>query len=1697
MSEEYAISNPFRRKASGAPQSVATLPTRLTDGDRRGALLDRKGPELPQSEIKIDPGEPPTPQPTSPDSNRFSAPRKPLGDSLRLADTSRKPPVYHALRAITNEDSRTDPFDSASEDGGDETVAAVAMPAIPIPMESLVRAKNVPFQIPEAPPNPFRAVPDSRSSREFEKTMMLPPLLPKRSPSSRASLDMDAFKGLLMASKPAQSASGLPTSPHLHHSIATGDGGSSTDTSSISRQSIFEPNLETQFDTPRSSHELTPSDEERQRLVADNVRGKKKPPMPKTRHGKLIKENNSISGASMNTAPLSAPIANPPVPVWEGIANLNKPLPSPPPLTARLELSYQYSETSTTTVIFEEPSSNQKSAEIVAKKIPPLIPLSRRHSQLRSPKSPMLTRSLSTRPASKREFNLSDTAPKGSDVLGIPIASKPPPPPPPTRRTGGAHGRSSSVLSASISEPSEPLPKKAEELSVSHKSLSAPPPPARAKYISSTNRPAHSSPVLPAEQPTQASPTPSIRSGFSKMPPPPLPPPRQRGSSRSSLEKPNQQPRQSSWRSSSAESTRRDSDLSLRQVEEPHAKPPTNPVAGPDDIMAGINALQREVDELMEFWARIGRVDSVNSKRLFRPTTNTKYQHHNVPLSLEYRWQSVDKYPHPALLRIVQNPLHLLLLDTGLRPLAFLEAGPRSSLRREQGPKTKGAFTSLYIYKFEMPSILPDEFDKPRRSYLDQQAARKSYEKPHSPSSAYLYAVGGLTTGNNLYSDYRNSGESTDENGRPTAHQPDKLVSRPNSARSISSSLTSPMDYAPTRVPRPLSALSRSAPVGASYLSVQENGSSNNIPSPLKPTSPASSMRMVNGDAGTQRSKLSIFPPSQPNISGGFFEMPPTTSSSWNHPDMSTGLHAPSSQAHRISSPPAFTPNTIVGPSSPPPLQSPGSYHQLRQRHTLQVPRISTSRNSREYSTSNPNYSEDVVSSSGRFSPTESGRRRPSITLGRRMTRSVHSDGHVDEVQQDEDATRWADAIRNKRASKRKKKEEEDDDRVIVGTKVDQNHVNWVTAYNMLTGIRFTVSRTNAKIDRALTDADFDSKHKFSFDMQVFLEHPRHLLSLIILFSTGNELTPSARYDFKFKDYAPWVFRHLRSKFMLDPADYLMSLTSKYILSELGSPGKSGSFFYFSRDYKYIIKTIHHAEHKFLRKILRDYYNHVQTNPNTLLSQFYGLHRVKIPYGRKIHFVVMNNLFPPHRDIHTTFDLKGSTIGRDYKEEDLERNPRATLKDLNWLRRNLHLEFGPTKRDLFLSQMKRDVDLLKHLKIMDYSLLVGVHDLEKGNEDNLRDKTLQVFQPGGERSEEPQPNMLTRTPSKLENLRKARELRELIKKEKPMPMDQVTSKMPDQMLEDRKHFTFYGDDGGFRATHEDDHPGEEIYYLGIIDCLTHYGIVKKAENFWKGLSHQKSLISPIPPEGYGDRFSRFITAITMTKEEADRQAAAARASGQAESFSAEISQRLSRSSTDRAKAKADKKVILSEKIGAHEPDRTISTVRSSSSERAGGTSGTILPVVDEAGEANSSDERSRQGSFRHERDQTGDDVVGIALSTSQIIDTQHPHSPSQTQQPQENRPLTPPKDERKDFGQPQTPKATVSNRDGYKTLPTPPTTSSTTSSPATDKRTSLNNVDLTSNEKHQESQDSPLSSDERPLRMSSRQFMQVTALSSS
>ena len=43
-----------------------------------------------------------------------------------------------------------------------------------------------------------------------------------------------------------------------------------------------------------------------------------------------------------------------------------------------------------------------------------------------------------------------------------------------------------------------------------------------------------------------------------------------------------------------------------------------------------------------------------------------------------------------------------------------------------------------------------------------------------------------------------------------------------------------------------------------------------------------------------------------------------------------------------------------------------------------------------------------------------------------------------------------------------------------------------------------------------------------------------------------------------------------------------------------------------------MIKTISGGECKFLRTILPSYLEHIKANPHTLLTRFYGMHRVKV-----------------------------------------------------------------------------------------------------------------------------------------------------------------------------------------------------------------------------------------------------------------------------------------------------------------------------------------------------------------------------------------------------------------------------------------------------------------------------------------------------
>ncbi|KAK4800970.1 hypothetical protein SAY86_021457 [Trapa natans] len=258
------------------------------------------------------------------------------------------------------------------------------------------------------------------------------------------------------------------------------------------------------------------------------------------------------------------------------------------------------------------------------------------------------------------------------------------------------------------------------------------------------------------------------------------------------------------------------------------------------------------------------------------------------------------------------------------------------------------------------------------------------------------------------------------------------------------------------------------------------------------------------------------------------------------------------------------------------------------------------------------------------------------------------------------------------------------------GQTISKGHKNYDLMLNLQLGIRYSVGK-HGSVASVLQQSDFDPKEKF------WTRFPPE----------GSKTTPPHQSpEFRWKDYCPAVFRHLRELFQIDPADYMLAICGNDALRELSSPGKSGSCFYLTHDDKFIIKTAKKSEVKVLTRMLLSYYRHVSQYPDSLVTRFFGVHCVKPIGGLKTRFIVMGNLFYSEYRIHRRFDLKGSSHGRRTDKPEGEIDENTTLKDLD-----LNFVFR-LQRDWFqefIKQINRDCEFLEAERIMDYSLLVGVH----------------------------------------------------------------------------------------------------------------------------------------------------------------------------------------------------------------------------------------------------------------------------------------------------------------------------------------------------------------------------------------------------
>ncbi|KAL0703837.1 hypothetical protein Bca4012_070262 [Brassica carinata] len=415
---------------------------------------------------------------------------------------------------------------------------------------------------------------------------------------------------------------------------------------------------------------------------------------------------------------------------------------------------------------------------------------------------------------------------------------------------------------------------------------------------------------------------------------------------------------------------------------------------------------------------------------------------------------------------------------------------------------------------------------------------------------------------------------------------------------------------------------------------------------------------------------------------------------------------------------------------------------------------------------------------------------------------------------------------------------------------------NYHLMLNLQLGIRYTVGKITPVPRRDVRGSDFGKKAR----------------TVMFFPKDGSNFTPPHKsIDFSWKDYCPMVFRNLREMFKLDAAEYMMSICGDDGLTEICSPGKSGSIFYLSHDDRFVIKTLKKSELKVLLRMLPRYYKHVGDHENTLITKFFGVHRITLKWGKKVRFVVMGNMFCTELKIHRRYDLKGSSHGRFTEKSKIQE--KTTLKDLD-----LAYEFHMDKllREALFKQIYLDCAFLESLQIIDYSLLLGLHFRAPGqlndileppnamsDQESVSSVDVGVTQelsipPKGLLLVTHEPNSVSTVPgphirgSTLRAFSVGEQEVDLILPGTARLRVQLGVNMPAQahhkLDEDKEE----------SATIELFEVYDVVVYMGIIDILQEYNTKKKVEHKCKSLQYDSMTISVTEPTIYSKRFVNFL-----------------------------------------------------------------------------------------------------------------------------------------------------------------------------------------------------------------------------------------------
>ena len=326
--------------------------------------------------------------------------------------------------------------------------------------------------------------------------------------------------------------------------------------------------------------------------------------------------------------------------------------------------------------------------------------------------------------------------------------------------------------------------------------------------------------------------------------------------------------------------------------------------------------------------------------------------------------------------------------------------------------------------------------------------------------------------------------------------------------------------------------------------------------------------------------------------------------------------------------------------------------------------------------------------------------------------------------------------------------------------------------------------------------------------------------------TSHKQVTQDVPIKFSFYEYHPKTFLQLRRMCGVPNEDVISAVCDSDLAGgETHAAGKSGSLFWFSKDRRFVLKSLPRSEASCLVNIASDYRDYLRTQPNSLLVKFLGL--FKIIAGRStVYLILMQNIFGERR-MHSTFDLKGTTESRFVERGDV-------LKDLNFIDKNIILPLATA--DSLKRQITADSEFLRKLDIMDYSFLLGVRRPSKRECTAVHEQlTVDAALEAAPQAEEVKRSFLQNIKGKLK---------------------QVLTRRDEQVMQ-QKQSDFQRCVGGVPGIDDNNEPC--LYFFGIIDILTEYTWKKKAAHFFKkctiGCCHE---IDTEPPVYYQPRFVNYL-----------------------------------------------------------------------------------------------------------------------------------------------------------------------------------------------------------------------------------------------